>query len=328
MSSTTPSSATPSTGQTAPRIAIIGKGALGLLFADIACAHLGHEAVSFVMDEQRLARDATRPYRVNGREVNFHGDTPENIAAVDMVIVATKTPALPAVLPLIDPLLKEDTCILSVLNGILSEGEIAARYGWEHVCGTVAQGMDAMRIDNEMTYANPGEIRIGALPHTPAALVEKAASILAATGIPFSQWDDIEYRMWAKLMLNAGINQVCCAFNATYGEVVSKQDDGGYHNSKLFRLFVSAMREVVSVARAEGIALKEHDLTEMVATIERLHPDSMPSMAQDGIMHNRTEVDAFAGEVCRRARKHSILVPVNEFLYHRIRSLEASWNHD
>ena len=51
----------------------------------------------------------------------------------------------------------------------------------------------------------------------------------------------------------------------------------------------------------------------------------MPSMAQDRIAGRPTELDEFAGEVCRRARAHGILVPTNEWLYQRIREIEKGY---
>ncbi len=315
--------------QVQPRIAIIGKGALGLMFADIVCKHLGHDAASFVVSEERLSRDKHRDYRVNNQVVNFRTETPEHIAtlegSVELIIVATKAPALGQALPLIEPLLSPTTCIISILNGITSEQEIAKVYGWEHVCGAIAQGMDAMRIGSDMSYSNPGEIRIGPLENTPHAIVSQVASVLSDAHLPFSQWDDILYRMWVKLMLNVGINQVCFAFDATYGDVIGSREDGTYHANKLFMLFVAAMREVIAVAKTEGIDIQEEDLWYMVTLMEGLDLNSRPSMGQDRLMHNPTEVDSFAGEVCRRAHEHNILVPTNEFLLQRIRSIEDSW---
>ena len=91
------------------------------------------------------------------------------------------------------------------------------------------------------------------------------------------------------------------------------------------RCFVSAMRETLAVANAEGIELTEADLTQMVHLIEGLDPAGMPSMAQDRVARRKTEVDEFAGTICRLAAKHGIQVPQNEWLYSRIREIEASW---
>ena len=51
----------------------------------------------------------------------------------------------------------------------------------------------------------------------------------------------------------------------------------------------------------------------------------MSSMAQDRIAQRKTEVEEFAGTVRRLAAKHDIQVPQNEWLYQRIRDIEASW---
>ena len=124
--------------------------------------------------------------------------------------------------------------------------------------------------------------------------------------------------MWAKLMLNDGINQTCMAYGGTYGSATEQ-------GSEQLRSFVSAMRETLAVANAEGIELTEADLTQMVHLIEGLDPVGMPSMAQDRIARRKTEVEEFAGTICHLAAKHDIQVPQNEWLYSRIREIEASW---
>ena len=124
--------------------------------------------------------------------------------------------------------------------------------------------------------------------------------------------------MWAKLMLNDGINQTCMAYGGTYGSATEP-------GSEQRRCFVSAMRETLAVVNAEGIELTEADLTQMVRLIEGIDPAGMPSMAQDRIAQRKTEVEEFAGTVRRLAAKHDIQVPQNDWLYQRIREIESSW---
>ena len=88
---------------------------------------------------------------------------------------------------------------------------------------------------------------------------------------------------------------------------------------------VAAMREARVVANAEGIAIAEADLSQMVELLETLDPAGMPSMAQDRIARRKTEVEEFSGTICRLAAEHGIEVPQNEWLYQRIREIEASW---
>ena len=63
----------------------------------------------------------------------------------------------------------EDTVIISVLNGISSEKIIASEYGSERIIHCVAQGMDAVKLGDELTYSKMGELIVG----TPEAEKEK-----------------------------------------------------------------------------------------------------------------------------------------------------------
>ena len=92
----------------------------------------------------------------------------------------------------------------------------------------------------------------------------------------------------------------------------------------LRRLDIVLGREAADGAR-ELLELTEADLTQMVHLIEGLDPAGMPSMAQDRIAQRKTEVEEFAGTVCRLAAKHDIQVPQNDWLYQRIREIESSW---
>lgn len=95
--------------------------------------------------------------------------------------------------------------------------------------------------------------------------------------------------------------------------------------SEALMVMVSAMREAKLVANAEGINLTETDLADYVQLMRSLSPDSMPSMAQDRINKKRSEVEEFAGTVIRLADKHGFLVPTNEYLYRRIKEIEAEF---
>ena len=72
----------------------------------------------------------------------------------------------------------------------------------------------------------------------------------------------------------------------------------------------------------EKRAMKPEQIQEL---IEGLDPAGMPSMAQDRVAQRKTEVEEFAGTVRRLAAKHDIQAPQNEWLYRRIRDIEASW---
>ena len=304
-----------------PKIAIIGKGALGLLYGSLSQDALGDGGVCFVMDAERRTRHAGDVYTVNGAVRTFRDLLPEEAGPVDLVLIAVKSPALDSALDLVEPLLGEDTVIVPVLNGITSERRCAARFGWERVVACVAAAMDATTFGtNDMTYSKAGRLIIGALGNTPTAAVERAAAVLEAAGITRVVAEDIERELWMKFMINVGVNQVCATYTLTYEQLYADEE------SEYFRSYIAAMREVIAISKPAGIELTEEDMNFYVDIIHSLEPSSTPSLAQDCLSHRPTELEEFSGEVIRRAEEYGIYVPCNRFLHRRIEQIVASYS--
>ena len=77
--------------------------------------------------------------------------------------------------------------------------------------------MDAVFLNGALTFTNAGEIRFGAAAGTNPATITAIDELYTRCGIAHTVEDDIAHRMWAKLMLNDGINQTCMAYGGTYG---------------------------------------------------------------------------------------------------------------
>ncbi len=300
------------------KAAIIGKGAVGLLYASMIAERIGPDAVEFVMDDERFARHAGEAVTINGKPCDIATIPASQARPVDFVMLTVKATGLEGAIETMGRLVGPHTRIASLLNGVTSEERIARRFGWANTVMSVAQGMDAVFIGGALTFTHPGEIRFGAADGTSADAVSDIDDFYTRAGIAHTVERDIRHRLWTKLMLNVGINQTCMAFGGTYG---SASEEGSEEN----RCFVAAMREALAVARAEGVDVTEADLAQMAALIASLDPEGLPSMAQDRINGKPTEVEEFSGTIIRLAQRHGILVPQNRWLYDRIRSIESEY---
>ena len=307
------------------RIGIVGMGALGLLFggmiADAAQAGRLDAEAAFLMDGKRLARHAGDRCSINGRAVSYPMRAPADFGPADLILVATKYGGLAAAVNEMAPCVKPDTVFVSLLNGISSERVLARRYGADHVLYAVAQEMDAQRYGAALTYTRAGRILLGVPKGAPAALAEDLRAVTTlfdAAGVPYGVEEDILFRMWGKFMLNVGINQTCMVLDTGYGGAL---EPGSEANA----MFISAMREVILLANAEGIPLGEAQLKQYVDIVRRLDPAATPSMGQDRRQRRPSEVDIFAGEVIALGRLHGIPTPVNDYIYRRVKAIEAGY---
>lgn len=297
--------------------AIIGMGALGLLYGQQIQEVLGNEAVTFVMDEERYERHRDDVYEINDKVMDFNVTCASVMKPVDLVIVATKSTGLESALDVMAPVVGKDTIIISVLNGISSEGIIAERFGAKRVLGCVAIGMDAMREGSKLQYCSKGRLQIGTLVNDQEEMLDRVVSFFEEIGQTYEVKEDIMQAMWSKFLLNVGVNQTCMVYETTYAGVLQE--------GEAREQMLGAMQEVLKVGQAEGIDISEADLQRALMITGGLKPDGYPSMRQDAIAHRASEVELFAGTIVRLAKKHEIAVPVNSYYYEKIKGMEETY---
>ena len=296
---------------------IIGMGALGMLFGKRIYESLGEKRFCFLMDEARRDRFLKNGFLINGESVSFPVETQESLPFTpDLVIIATKENGLDAARDMALSVCADHTVFISLLNGITSEEILREKLGNQAVIDCVAIGMDAVREGNVLTYTNMGRLQIGSEQAEQEEALKALSDFFTLTGIPHEVSAGIRKAMWNKFMINVGVNQTCMVYNTTYGGATK---DGSAALSDM----IAAMREVMAVAREEGVLLTEEDLENDLKLLRSLNPDGCPSMQQDALAGRKSEVNLFAGTLIEKARRHSIPTPVNERYWETIREMES-----
>lgn len=297
--------------------AIIGLGALGMLYASQISASLGSDNIFFLGDRKRIDRYRQTPFSINGKPFSFRIEDYTKPRPVDFLIVAVKYGSLPSALDTMNASVGPDTTILSVMNGIDSEEILAERFGKDKVLYCIAQGMDAVRLGSSLTYTLPGTLCLGTRTEGQESRLKDLTNYLDKANISYIVEADIVKRLWGKFMLNVGINQTCMAYETNYGGVLAP--------GEAYDILTGAMKEVIELSKKEGIGLTEEDMDFYIKLIKTLSPQSVPSMRQDGMARRYSEVEMFSGVVRRLAAKHGLKVPVNDMLYEKIKEIEADY---
>ncbi len=299
-------------------VAIIGLGALGVLYADQMTRMLPEGMCRVVADQTRIARYRREGVYCNGRACSLtYADRAQAQEPVDLLIFATKFNGLQDAIDAAQGIVGPQTTVVSLLNGISSERYLSLAFGAEKVLYCVAQGMDAVKEGNHLTYHSMGYLIFGDAEGKPNPRADALDAFLRRVEVPHLLAQDMQRRLWHKLLLNVGVNQACTVFHRDYGGV---QASGQPRET-----MISAMREVLAVAQVEGIPLTEADLDSMVKLVDSLNPAGKPSMLQDAEAKRPSEVELFGGTIVRLGRKHGIPTPFNDFLYKAIKDMEAAY---
>lgn len=131
------------------KVSIIGLGALGILLATKIKDNFDGE-LNIIADKKRIEKYAAEGVYCNGKRCDFDYVLPKTKDISDLIIVAVKYNGLKKAIKYIKNHVGPNTVIISLLNGIVSEEMIAEEYGFDKVLYCTAQGMDAVRVNNEL----------------------------------------------------------------------------------------------------------------------------------------------------------------------------------
>ena len=294
-------------------VAMVGMGAVGAVVGLQLQKVLGAQ-LQCIVDSERKARYERDGIFVNGEKTAFNWVTPENATPADAVIIATKNAQLPQAIQNIRRAVGADTMILSLLNGIQSERELAAAYGAEKVLPAFVLSLNSIHEGNKVEYTDAGRVIFGESDNAKTERVQALCDLFARAGVAYVNPDDIQLELWKKYLINVTFNTLSALCRSPYG---------GFTYPVMQELAHQTGAEVIAVANAEGIALTAEHLEDDIAMMCRHDKHGKTSMLQDMEAKRKSENPWFCGTVVQLAKKHGIPAPTCALLEKLVAGTEA-----
>lgn len=302
--------------KTIRHVYLSGLGAIGSAFAG-KLFDLDPGCLTVLADDERIKRYTRDGVAINGKHYPFHYLRPEEESVpADLILIAVKNHHLSQAIQDIRKFVREDTIILSLLNGIVSEEIIGREYGLEKLLYSFVVGTDAVRKGTHTRFSNIGKIVFGERSNSFSPKVAVVKELFDRAQIPYQIPEDMLRELWWKFMMNVGVNQVSAVLKAPYG-VFQKVREAR-------ELMEMASNEVVVIAARAGINLSAADIEKYIMILDTLAPEGKTSMLQDVEAGRKTEVEIFAGTIMDLGRRYGVPTPVNEILFRQIRVLEQA----
>lgn len=290
------------------KVLVCGIGAIGSIYAN-AINEYDSKNLRILVDKKRLENYTQNPKIFNGKPLNFNYILPDATDfKADLIIIATKFDGLNDVIKNMANFVKNDTVIISLLNGVTSEEIISKKYGWKNLPIAYYIGHSAMRDGNNITHDGVGTIVFGINDKTKTSeeCIERIKKYFDKAKIEYKIPKDMPHAYWLKYMLNVSSNQPSAILRMTFGDMQS--------NKKFMEFLVKIMKEVQAIAKAEGIKNTDKMIDEALKSFSKMTADGKPSTLQDVEGHRKTEVDMFAGTMIEFGKKHNIPTPYNMVL--------------
>jgi 2-dehydropantoate 2-reductase len=296
------------------KIGVFGAGGIGAYFGG-RLAHAG-------ADVHLIARGRHLAALRNGLAIRSpRGDLdlvlpatadPADIGPCDVVLLCVKTYDTESAMDQMEPLLHDDTAVVSLQNGIGSEDVIAARIGGRHVMGGAAFIFASVAEPGVIVDAGgPGSLVFGELDGSRSRRGERLLESCQAAGIAAEFVPDIRVRLWDKFAFICAQAGMTAATRLPIGPIRETDES--------WAMFRDIVDEVVALARAEGVDLPDDTAQRIAVVAQAIEPTGLSSLHHDLVAGRRMELESLHGEVVRRSRAHGLDAPRSEAVYALLR---------
>ena len=301
------------------KIAVVGCGAMGSVYA-VLLADAGHEVWAIDTWKEHVDAMKANGLRLEGasgdRTVRVNATMDAADAGLcDLVILATKAMHVDKAAKSMRPLLRQDTVVLSIQNGLGGPDTAAKVLGRERVLVGVVGGFGASMKAPGHAHHNGWElVRLGELAGPISPRLEAIAEVWRSGGFRVKCFDDIDQLVWEKLICNVCFSGTCAITERTVIEVIEDPDT--------WKVASGCAIEAYQVARARGIKLDFDDPVAYVHAFGMKIPKARPSMLLDHLAGRMSEIDAINGAIPLAAKAAGLAAPFNEVISALVRAKE------
>src|SRR5215831_17527431 len=301
------------------RIAIFGTGGVGGHFGG-RLAQAG-EDVTFIARGEHLRAIKETGLKVDsliGDLVVYPATATDNVnevGVVDLVIVGVKAWQVPEAARAMKPMVKSQTTVLPLQNGVDAVGELAAELGTDRVIGGLCKIVSFLVGPGHIRHAGfAPSVVIGGIDNRRTDRIVAIHDVFSHAGIDTTIADDIHVALWMKFLFIASFSGMGAIANAPAGKLRS---DPGLRDQML-----KAMEEIRALAQARGINLPVDAIDTVMTGVNGLPEEATSSMQRDITAGKPSELESQNGAVVRMARESNIRVPTHEFIYQTLKPLE------
>ena len=299
------------------RYGVIGMGAIGGFYG-AKLAHAGKEVHFLSHSDYQYVKE--RGLQVDSCDGSFHlpqinaYGAASDMPKCDVVLIGLKTVnnhLLPELLP---PLLKEDTLVVLIQNGIGVEEDVQKMFPEVQLAAGLAFICSAKTEPGRVNHQCYGYINIGNYSCKQQEKIDEVVDDFRKAGVDANEVEYLEAR-WKKAVWNMPFNGMTVALNT--------QTDILLQHPSTLQLIKDQMMEVIEAAQACGVKNIDESFAEkMIYNTVHMTPYS-PSMKLDFDFKRPMEINYIYTRPIEKAREAGYQMRKLEMLEQELRFLES-----
>jgi 2-dehydropantoate 2-reductase len=291
------------------KIFVLGAGAIGSSYGALLSRK---NDVTLIGNENHVDAIISRGLTFSGdvqKEIFIKAETKiREVLSNTLILLTTKAHDSEKAITEIKGLLKDDTVILILQNG-LGNKELVKRIVRDEI--QIVRGL----VKSAAQFLEPGKIAFwnGETILEQTKMSKRIAWLFNESGLRTRISNEMDEEMWNKLVVNCVVNPITAILRVRDNEVAV---DG------LRQLRHGIVEECVKVGKCEGMVF-QLDLKEAIEK-DIMKFMNFSSMCQDIMKRKKTEIDFLNGKIVELGKKHNIPTPINEAMTCLIKFLEEN----
>ncbi len=304
-------------------ILIYGIGAMGSIYASLL-SRAGNKV--FVVDKWE---DHINEIKKNGLKVEGASGTNTNKSLeaftevpigieFGLIIISTKASGVSDAAIEIKKIVKENTIVISIQNGIGSSEEIKNHIPQKNLLIGVADGFGASIIKPGHIHHNAMKlIRFGELEGGITKRLNNVKDLWLDAGFNAVAFENINQLIWEKFICNVTFSAPCTVYNCTVGELIN--------NDSYWKVANGCTLEAYEISELKGITLSFTEPLKYVKDFGAKMPNAKPSMLLDHLSKRKSEINFINGRVELMGEELGVKTPYNFILSSIVRNNEQKF---
>ncbi|MCM1265966.1 MAG: ketopantoate reductase family protein [Candidatus Gastranaerophilales bacterium] len=297
-------------------VLICGLGGVGCIYAHKLLQNKNIN-LKILVDNERYNRYRQTPRLINGIKYEFEYILPNNKDfKPDLIIITIKNSGLKETIHNIENFVSDNTIILSFINGVTSETELAKVYGEDKLLYSYVICHTIFRKCSNIEHDGVTKVVFGSRQANDHK-VDIVKKLFDESGLNYEIPSDMYKSLWLKFSLNCCVNQLSAITGKTFKEL--------WESPKCLDVMNGICQEIQKIAKKEGITDTSDFWDITLSNLHSMLPEGKTSMLQDMEAKIKPETELFGGTVIKLGQKHNIDTPINKMMYDLISILSEDF---
>lgn len=300
------------------KIAIIGTGAVGGYFGG-KMVQAGYD-VSFLARGENLIALQKNGLIVKSIKGDFKiskikaTNNIKEIGKVDLIILGVKAWQISEVANDLNAIMKDETTILPLQNGVLAIEELNKNINKKHILGGLCRIISMMEAPGIINHIGvEPTIEFGEVDNKQTEQLTKIKEIFDKSGIKSKISEDIQSDLWKKFIAIC-VSGLLAVSKTTYGELREIKETR--------QMMIDLLTEIYTLSQKIGIKIESDFVDKTVSFIDSFPYGSTSSLTRDVLEGKPSEIEYQNGTVVRLGLKYEVDTPINRFVYNTILPME------